>query len=68
LFVPGIDYSDHRNYWEAGYNAVMVTDTSFYRNNRYHTREDTVDTLDYNRMVNVVHGVYEVVNSVANDR
>lgn len=66
LFVPGIDYSDHRNYWEAGYKAVMVTDTSFYRNNRYHTQDDTADTLDYNRMADVVQGVYAAVNDVAN--
>ena len=32
LMVPGIDFSDHRNYWTYGYDAVMITDSAFYRN------------------------------------
>jgi Zn-dependent M28 family amino/carboxypeptidase len=59
-FVPGIDFSDHLNYWEAGYDAVMITDTAFYRNPRYHTPQDTPQTLDYQRMAMVVQGVYAV--------
>ena len=31
-FVPGVDFSDQLNYWDAGYSAVMITDTAFYRN------------------------------------
>lgn len=53
-----IDFSDHRNYWEAGYDAVMITDTAFYRNPNYHTEEDTADTLDYGKIALVVQGVY----------
>jgi len=34
--LPGIDFSDHRNYWEFGYDAVMITNTAFYRNDNYH--------------------------------
>jgi Zn-dependent M28 family amino/carboxypeptidase len=60
-FVPGVDFSDHRNYWQAGYHAVMVTDTAFYRNPHYHTKQDTADTLDYGRMAMVVQGVYAAV-------
>ena len=52
--VQGVDWSDHRSYWAAGYPAVMVTDTSFLRNDRYHTARDTEDTLDYARMAKVV--------------
>ena len=55
--VPGIDLSDHRNYWAFGYPAVMVTDTSQYRNFNYHKRTDTWDKLDYARMAKVVDGV-----------
>jgi Peptidase family M28 len=64
-FVPGVDFSDHRNYWQAGYHAVMVTDTAFYRNARYHTMQDTADTLDYERMAMVVQGVYAAVMASA---
>ncbi len=56
--LPGIDYSDHRNYWSAGISAVMVTDTAFYRNPNYHTAGDRADTLDYEKMAEVVRGVY----------
>lgn len=59
--VPGVDYSDHRNYWPYGHEAVMITDTAFYRNFHYHTNEDTADTLDYRRMAKVVQGVFAAV-------
>jgi len=59
--IPGIDFSDHRSYWEFGYDAVMVTDTAFYRNKYYHTLQDTPDRLDYVRMAKVVEGTYAVV-------
>ena len=57
-FVEGVDFSDHMNYWLHGFNAVMVTDTAFYRNPNYHKRTDTIDTLDFKRMAEVVKGVY----------
>ncbi|MBN1550693.1 M28 family peptidase [bacterium] len=45
--VPGSRMSDHRNFWDCGYKALMITDTAFYRNPNYHTRSDTPETLDY---------------------
>ena len=62
--VPGIDFSDHFNYWPYGIKAVMVTDTSFYRNAAYHTSEDTPERLDYARMAKVVVAVFEVCRSL----
>lgn len=59
--LPGIDFSDHRSYWQAGFKAVMITDTAFYRNENYHSARDTADTLDYKRMAMVVQGVYGTV-------
>ena len=61
--MPGVDLSDHRSYWEFGYPAVMVTDTSFYRNHAYHTEEDTWGKLDYGRMAKVVTGVSEALRT-----
>ena len=49
--------SDQRNYWANGYPAVMLTDTSFLRNHNYHQVTDTIDTLDFNRMGEVVNGI-----------
>lgn len=63
--VPGIAFSDHLNYWHAGYDAVMITDTAFYRNPNYHTRHDTPDTLDYTRMAQVVDGVRGAIDALA---
>lgn len=45
-----IHLSDHAEFWAFGYPAFMVTDTSFYRNENYHTLDDTYDTLDYYKM------------------
>lgn len=59
--LPGVDFSDHRNYWAEGWEAVMVTDTAFYRNPNYHTARDTPETLDYGRMARVVDGVHAAV-------
>ena len=67
-FVEGVDWSDHANFWEAGYDAVMITDTSFFRNTAYHTAGDTADRLDYQRMAGVVQGVYGAVMSFADEQ
>ncbi|MCC7303693.1 MAG: M28 family peptidase [Bacteroidia bacterium] len=60
-FIPGIDFSDHLNYWRFGYNAVMITDTAFYRNKNYHEKTDTWQTLNYGKMSEVVNGIYQAV-------
>jgi len=64
--VPGIDFSDHRNYWEQGFPAVMVTDTAFFRNKNYHTPNDTPERLDYKRMQKVVAGIFRATVDLAN--
>lgn len=63
--VPGIDMSDHFNYWRNGFPAVMVTDTSFYRNPDYHGPGDTADKLDYQRMAKVAEAVFHAVSRLA---
>lgn len=64
-FVAGVDFSDQLNYWNAGYTAVMITDTAFYRNRNYHAAHDTAEKLDYKRMAMVVEGVYAAVAELA---
>ena len=59
--IPGIDFSDHRNYWKFDYPALMISDTAFYRSNNYHTENDKPDTLDYEKMAKVLEGVFEIV-------
>jgi hypothetical protein len=62
--LPGVDFSDHSNFWKQGWDAVMITDTAFYRNPNYHQRSDTPNTLDYEQMAHVVTGVYAAVTSL----
>jgi Zn-dependent M28 family amino/carboxypeptidase len=56
-FIPGVDWSDHGSFWEAGYPALMVTDTAPYRYPHYHTAQDTPDKVDYERLAHVVRGL-----------
>lgn len=57
-FVKGTDFSDHLNYWKFGYSALMITDTSFFRNKNYHEKTDTLETLDLVRMTKVIDGIF----------
>lgn len=55
--IPDVRLSDHSPFWDAGYDAVMVTDTSFMRNPNYHRMTDTIDTLDLPFLVAVTEGL-----------
>ncbi len=59
--MPLARLSDHRNYWACGYEAVMINDTSFLRNPHYHEPTDTIDTLDFARMAQVVNGAFGAI-------
>ncbi|MBA6233633.1 MULTISPECIES: M28 family peptidase [unclassified Colwellia] len=61
--LTGVDWSDHRNYWAMGFPAVMITNTSFYRNKSYHTDADTFDKLNYEKMAEVIYGVFRYIQS-----
>lgn len=60
-FVPGVFWSDHWPFWKMGYPALMVTDTALFRNPNYHTPQDRPETLDYQRMAQVVAGLVQVI-------
>ncbi|MBF0338288.1 MAG: M28 family peptidase [Nitrospirae bacterium] len=64
-WIPGITFSDHKSFWKCGYDAVMITDTAFYRNPNYHRRSDTPDTLCYGSMAEVVSGLVCAIGAVA---
>ncbi|HKW41639.1 MAG TPA: M28 family peptidase [Gemmatimonadales bacterium] len=48
--LPLTRLSDNASFWDAGYPALMVTDTAFLRNPHYHRASDTAATLDYEFM------------------
>jgi Zn-dependent M28 family amino/carboxypeptidase len=64
-FLIGADMSDHWSFWKEKYQAVMITDTAFYRNRNYHRRSDTYDTLDYKRMAEAVNGLAASLKELA---
>jgi len=44
--LPDARRSDNAPFWDAGYPALMVTDTANLRNPHYHKPTDTFDTLN----------------------
>lgn len=64
-FVAGVGWSDHWSFWQAGYPAVMVTDTAPFRNPHYHEPTDRPESLDYERFARVVDGLVAVVEELA---
>ncbi len=64
-FVPGVPWSDQLSFWPAGYPAVMVTDTAFYRYPHYHRASDTPDRIRYSEMARVVSGLARAIASIA---
>lgn len=55
--TPFIRRSDHVSFWDLGYKAVMITDTANFRNPNYHKGADTMDTLDYAFMAELVESL-----------
>ncbi len=55
--LPPVRLSDHSSFWDKGLPALMVTDTSFFRNPHYHQASDTPETLDYSFLALVTRGV-----------
>ncbi len=64
-WIPGVGWSDHWAFWQAGYPAVMVTDTAPFRYPHYHKKTDTPDKLDYERLARIVDGLEAVVAELA---
>ena len=62
--LPMIEMSDQWSYWQHGFPAVMLTDTSFLRNPNYHKNTDTPNTLNYSKMTQVVEGVVGLVKGL----
>jgi len=44
--LPDVRLSDHSPFWDMGYDALLITDTSFLRNPHYHLPSDTIDSLN----------------------
>ena len=56
-----IGLSDHINYWKFGFHAVLLSDTASYRNSNYHRKTDTMDTLNFDKMAELIKGLYNAI-------
>ena len=44
--IPDCRRSDHASFWDEGYRAIMITDTTNFRSPHYHQPSDTLETLN----------------------
>jgi len=63
--MEGIHWSDHWSFWQAGYPAIMITDTAPFRYPYYHEASDIPQQLDYTGLARVTGGLAEVVGALA---
>lgn len=56
-FLPPLFLSDHSSFWKFGFPAAMVTDTAFLRNPHYHMPTDTLETLNFDFLGQVIDAV-----------
>lgn len=62
--LEGVRLSDHSPFWDAGYNALMVTDTAYMRNPHYHQPTDTIETLDLPFLMAVIDGLEVAIRAL----
>ena len=63
--LPDTRLSDHASFWDAGWPAVMVTDTAFFRNPHYHGPSDRAETLDFSFMAELVRSLENALAELA---
>jgi Zn-dependent M28 family amino/carboxypeptidase len=59
--LPEVRLSDHANFWDEGYPAIMLTDTAFMRNPHYHGPGDVMELLDLEAMTELTLGLLNFV-------
>jgi Zn-dependent M28 family amino/carboxypeptidase len=64
LAIPDTRRSDHAPFWDAGYKALMVTDTANMRNPHYHKSSDQLETLDLEFLTQVCQGLIEGIETL----
>jgi Zn-dependent M28 family amino/carboxypeptidase len=64
-WMTGVHWSDHWSFWQAGYPAIMITDTALFRYPHYHAVTDTPEQLDYRSLARVTRGLADVVAELA---
>jgi Zn-dependent M28 family amino/carboxypeptidase len=67
-FLPPLFLSDHSSFWRYGFPAVMITDTAFLRNPHYHRATDTIESLNFEFLGQVVDGLEGGIRSLDAER
>jgi Zn-dependent M28 family amino/carboxypeptidase len=67
-FLADINRSDRWSFGQFGYPAVMVTDTSNFRNRFPNTSQDTAGTLNFDKMARVTDGLTSMVAHLLSNR
>lgn len=63
--APDLRRSDHARFWDAGKQALMLTDGANFRNFNYHTPGDSIGTLHFNFMADVVKATLAAAATLA---
>ncbi len=58
---PETRLSDHSSFWDEGFAAILVTDTSLFRNPYYHTSQDRIETLDLSFLAKVTEATVRTI-------
>ncbi|TWJ16869.1 M28 family peptidase [Geobacter argillaceus] len=66
--LPDSRRSDHAPFWDEGYRAVMVTDTTNFRNPHYHRPTDTLETLNMEFAARVCSATAGLIAEMARPR
>lgn len=63
LRKPGLAYPITGAIGTSNYPALMINDTSFVRNPNYYQATDKMDTLDFEKMSEVVNSLYMMLKA-----
>jgi Zn-dependent M28 family amino/carboxypeptidase len=63
--LSDITLSDNSPFWDAGFSAVMVTDTVYLRYKHYHEKSDTADKLNFPAFARVTNGLSTAILDIA---
>lgn len=62
--LADINRSDQWGFWQAGYQALMVTDTANFRYPHYHGPEDTPDKVSFHELARVIRVLSETLSTL----
>lgn len=63
--IKAINRSDHSSFWNQGYPAIFMSDTSEARDPHYHKPSDVADNLDYDQMARMAEGFLRFLQTLA---